>query len=195
MLLVQREILQVDRKGLLNATIVKVTGIWLDNVHSLSDQGMLHDPGILASQAHTIIPHNVAFLTKDLDTYNSDCDDLSTAQAVPMDNISNYGFEVISELNRLTKDFRKHFTPQQELSAEQAFLLRISSPTTESSTTPPVKVDVPSELPKRSESYEKCLNLNAEFSKSKQAYDDLLKNYSQLKKHCISLELSIQLNQ
>ncbi|GKC98703.1 hypothetical protein Tco_1168978 [Tanacetum coccineum] len=47
----------------------------------------------------------------------------------------------------------------------------------------------------RSESCDKCLNLDAEFSKSKQTYNDLLKNYSQLEKHCIFLELTIQLNQ
>ncbi|GKE45704.1 hypothetical protein Tco_1472988 [Tanacetum coccineum] len=33
------------------------------------------------------------------------------------------------------------------------------------------------------ESCEKCLNLDVEFSKSKQAYNDLLKNYTQLEKH------------
>nr|GEV72023.1 hypothetical protein [Tanacetum cinerariifolium] len=58
MLHAQAEILQVDRKGLLNATTVK---------------------------------------TEDLDTYDSDCDDLSNAQAVLMANISNYGSDVISE--------------------------------------------------------------------------------------------------
>ncbi|GJX21546.1 hypothetical protein Tco_0225991 [Tanacetum coccineum] len=42
---------------------------------------------------------------------------------------------------------------------------------------------------------EKCLNLDAELSKSKRAYSDLLKNYSQLEKHCISLEVSLQLKQ
>ncbi|GKA21322.1 hypothetical protein Tco_0701311 [Tanacetum coccineum] len=52
------------------------------------------------------------------------------------------------KLNRLSEDFRKRFTPQQELSAEQAFWLRISNPTIESSNKPPVKVEVPSELPK-----------------------------------------------
>nr|GEZ04297.1 hypothetical protein [Tanacetum cinerariifolium] len=35
--------------------------------------------------------------TEDLDTYDSDCDDLSNVQAVLMANISNYGFDVISE--------------------------------------------------------------------------------------------------
>ncbi|GKB41359.1 hypothetical protein Tco_0886301 [Tanacetum coccineum] len=52
------------------------------------------------------------------------------------------------KLNRLTEDFGKRFTPQQELSAEQAFWLRISNPSIEPSFTPPVIVDVPSELPK-----------------------------------------------
>ncbi|GJZ30506.1 retrovirus-related pol polyprotein from transposon TNT 1-94 [Tanacetum coccineum] len=45
------------------------------------------------------------------------------------------------------------------------------------------------------ESCEKCLNLDAELSKSKQTYNDFLKNYSQLEKHCISLEASMQLEQ
>ncbi|GJT28346.1 retrovirus-related pol polyprotein from transposon TNT 1-94 [Tanacetum coccineum] len=36
--------------------------------------------------------------TEDLDTYDSDCNDLSNAQAVLMANISNYGSDVISEV-------------------------------------------------------------------------------------------------
>ncbi|GJU73194.1 hypothetical protein Tco_1264599 [Tanacetum coccineum] len=213
------------------------------------------------------------------------------------------------KLNRLTEDFGKRFSPQQELSAEQAFWFHILNPTIEPPYTPPVIVDVPSELPKRTtpsalkegewgfehtktvfnneiipflnflkdifnvfdkdllneimevqivfdqmevvvqqslvdkqcleiakkeillendrllqkimsqdvlltvmnsmslnndsvnmemqkcESCKKCLNLDAELSKSKQAYNDFLKNYSQLEKHCISLEASMQLQQ
>nr|GEX77409.1 retrotransposon protein, putative, Ty3-gypsy subclass [Tanacetum cinerariifolium] len=41
----------------------------------------LADLEILAGQAQIIIPHNAAFQTEDLDTYDSDCDDLSNAQA------------------------------------------------------------------------------------------------------------------
>ncbi|GJY47638.1 hypothetical protein Tco_0436701 [Tanacetum coccineum] len=37
-------------------------------------------------------------VTEDLDTYDSDCDDLSSVQAVLMANISNYGSNVISEV-------------------------------------------------------------------------------------------------
>nr|GEZ91978.1 hypothetical protein [Tanacetum cinerariifolium] len=186
----------------------------------------LADLQIPAGQAQIIIPYNAAFQTEDLDTYDSDCDDLSNAQAVLMDNISKYGSDVISEvpnsetylndmdnkktlileeesrskmsekakdseviakkishkridyekLNRLTDDFGKRFTPQYEMSAKQAFWLHISKSSNESSL-PPVRVKVASELPKRSESCEKCLNLDAEFSKSKQEYNDLLKKY------------------
>ncbi|GJS52069.1 hypothetical protein Tco_0625431 [Tanacetum coccineum] len=237
------------------------------------------------------------------------------------------------KLNSLTDDFGKRFSPQQELSAEQAFWFHTLNPTIEPSYTPPVIVDVPSELPKVSlvnaslkklkfhltqfdsvvkkrttpsaleegewgfehtkavfnneiipflkslkdifnvfdkdllneitevqtvfdqmeasvqqfsidkkcleiakkeillendrllqkimsqdvmltvmnsmslnnnyvnmnlqkcDLCETCLNLDAELSKSKQAYSDLLKNHSQLEKHCISLELSMQLKQ
>ncbi|GJX43246.1 retrovirus-related pol polyprotein from transposon TNT 1-94 [Tanacetum coccineum] len=181
----------------------------------------LADPGIPADQAQTIIPHNAAFQTEDLDTYDSDCDDLSTAQAVLMANISNYGSDIISEVPNsetylndmdnqsvqalqdfeqtpvmdftdneissdsniipysqylqetqqetvqdtnlqaqqdsmilsvieqiLIDDFEKRFSPQQELSAEQAFWFHILNPSIESSYTPPVIVEVPSELPK-----------------------------------------------
>ncbi|GJZ52801.1 hypothetical protein Tco_0607686 [Tanacetum coccineum] len=45
------------------------------------------------------------------------------------------------------------------------------------------------------DSCQKCLNFDAELSKSKQAYNDFLKNYPQLEKHCISLEASMQLQQ
>ncbi|GKC09670.1 hypothetical protein Tco_1001280 [Tanacetum coccineum] len=41
---------------------------------------------------------------------------------------------------------------------------------------------------------ESC-NLEAELLKSQNAFNDLLKSHSQLEKHCISLECSIQLNQ
>ncbi|GJS26406.1 hypothetical protein Tco_0487026 [Tanacetum coccineum] len=42
--------------------------------------------------------NNDAFQTEDLDTYDSDCDDVSNAKAVLMANISKYGSNVISEV-------------------------------------------------------------------------------------------------
>ncbi|GJS72878.1 retrovirus-related pol polyprotein from transposon TNT 1-94 [Tanacetum coccineum] len=58
----------------------------------------LADPGVPDGQAvQTIIPNNAAFQTEDLDTYDSDYDDISNAKAVLMANISNYGSDVILE--------------------------------------------------------------------------------------------------
>ncbi|GJW42550.1 hypothetical protein Tco_0071349 [Tanacetum coccineum] len=59
----------------------------------------LADPGVQDGQeVQTIIPNNVAFQTEDLDTYDSDCDDISNAKVVLMANISNYGSDVILEV-------------------------------------------------------------------------------------------------
>nr|GEW60368.1 retrovirus-related Pol polyprotein from transposon TNT 1-94 [Tanacetum cinerariifolium] len=101
---VLRETMQVDRKGLLNATTVKhkamlaeaqEAGKFLDE----EQLAFLADLGVLDGQVvQTIIPHNVALHTKDLDTYDSDYDDISNPKAVPMANISNYGSDVISEV-------------------------------------------------------------------------------------------------
>ncbi|GJT14569.1 retrovirus-related pol polyprotein from transposon TNT 1-94 [Tanacetum coccineum] len=326
------------------------------------DKAML----VEAQEARQILDEEqLTFL--DLDTYDSDCDDILNAKAVLMANISNYGSDVISEVphsqtylndmenqsvhamqdfeqtpavdftnNKIHSDsniIMKLFTPQQELSAEQAFWLRMSNPTSKPSDVSPVKIEAPKELPKaslvneslkklkfhlarfdnvvkirttpnahtegewgfehtkavfnneiipflkslkdifnvfdrdllneimevqtvfdqmdaavqqssvdkqcleiakkelllendrllqqimsqdvlltvmnsmsligesvnmdrkRKESCDKCFNLEAELLKSQNAHNDLLKSYSQLEKHCISLELSIQLNQ
>ncbi|GJW62342.1 uncharacterized mitochondrial protein-like protein [Tanacetum coccineum] len=59
----------------------------------------LADPSIPDGQAaQTTIPNNAAFQTKDLDAYDSNCDDVSTAQAVLMTNLYNNGSDVISEV-------------------------------------------------------------------------------------------------
>ncbi|GKA26016.1 hypothetical protein Tco_0712125 [Tanacetum coccineum] len=54
------------------------------------------------------------------------------------------------KLNKLSDDFGKRFTPQQELSTEQAFWLRMSNPTNKPSDASPVKIEAPKELPKSS---------------------------------------------
>nr|GEU48225.1 hypothetical protein [Tanacetum cinerariifolium] len=79
---------------------------------------------------------------EDLDTYDSNCDDVSNAKAVLIANISNYGYDVISE------DFGKHFVPKQELSADEAFWYHMLNPSTKSSDALPIKIEAPKELPK-----------------------------------------------
>ncbi|GKE04857.1 hypothetical protein Tco_1396875, partial [Tanacetum coccineum] len=58
----------------------------------------LADPCIPDCQAaQTTIPNNAAFQTKDLDAYDSNCDDVSNAKAALMANLFNYGLDVILE--------------------------------------------------------------------------------------------------
>ncbi|GJZ71597.1 retrovirus-related pol polyprotein from transposon TNT 1-94, partial [Tanacetum coccineum] len=46
----------------------------------------------------TVITHNAAYQADDLDAYDSNCDDFSTAKAVLMANLSSYGSDVLSEV-------------------------------------------------------------------------------------------------
>nr|GEZ12940.1 hypothetical protein [Tanacetum cinerariifolium] len=58
----------------------------------------LADSGILEGQAiQTVITHNVAYLADDLDTYDSDCDELNTTKVALMANLSQYGSDVLTE--------------------------------------------------------------------------------------------------
>nr|GEU60802.1 hypothetical protein [Tanacetum cinerariifolium] len=106
MLLVLGETMQVDRQGLFNAKTVKDKAM-LAEAHEagqILDEGQLTflaDLGVPYGQAvQSIIPNNAASQTEDLDTYNSDCDDISNAKAVLMANISNYGFDIILEATK-----------------------------------------------------------------------------------------------
>ncbi|GJV90688.1 retrovirus-related pol polyprotein from transposon TNT 1-94 [Tanacetum coccineum] len=57
----------------------------------------LADPGIAKGPVtHSIITHNAAYQADDLDAYDSDCNDISTAKAVLMANLSSYGSDVLS---------------------------------------------------------------------------------------------------
>ncbi|GJZ80991.1 retrovirus-related pol polyprotein from transposon TNT 1-94 [Tanacetum coccineum] len=58
----------------------------------------LSDPGILEGPVtQSVITHNAAYQAYDLDAYDSDCDEISTAKAVLMANLSSYGSDVLFE--------------------------------------------------------------------------------------------------
>ncbi|GKA30265.1 hypothetical protein Tco_0716570, partial [Tanacetum coccineum] len=58
----------------------------------------LSDPGIPEGQAtQTVITHNAAYQDDDLDTYDSDCDELNTAKVALMANLSHYGLDALAE--------------------------------------------------------------------------------------------------
>nr|GEU50108.1 retrovirus-related Pol polyprotein from transposon TNT 1-94 [Tanacetum cinerariifolium] len=169
--------------------------------------------------------------TEDLDTYDSDCDDLSNAHAVLMANISNYGSDVILEATvqdtnlqaqqgsmilsvieqivEVPIELPKVSLVNESLKKLKFQLAQFDSVVKKRTTPNALTEDIVSTIMscmslnvdcmnvdiQRSESCEKCLNLDVESSKSKQAYNDLLNKYSQLEKHCMSLEVSIQLKQ
>ncbi|GJV74231.1 retrovirus-related pol polyprotein from transposon TNT 1-94 [Tanacetum coccineum] len=213
----------------------------------------LADPGVPASQAQTIIPHNVTFQTKDLDTYDSDCDDLSNAQAVLMANISTY-VDVPSELPKVTlvkaslkklkfhlaqfdSVVKKRTTPSALEEGEWGFkhtknvfnneiipflislkdIFNVFDKDLLNEITEVQTIFDQMEVSVQQSSVNKqCVEITKKelllendrllhkimsqdvmitFFKSKQAYNALLKSHSQLEKHCISLEVSNQLNQ
>ncbi|GJT65105.1 hypothetical protein Tco_1016585 [Tanacetum coccineum] len=59
----------------------------------------LADPGIAEGLVtQSVITHNAAYQADDLDAYDSDYDEISTAKAVLMANLSSYGSDVLSEV-------------------------------------------------------------------------------------------------
>ncbi|GJV76165.1 retrovirus-related pol polyprotein from transposon TNT 1-94 [Tanacetum coccineum] len=154
-----------------------------------------------------------AYQADDLDAYDSDCDEISTAKAILMANLSSYGSNVLSEeedrskmilkqsdpmvsekkvnikpinyaeLNQLFEDFGKRFVPQQELSDEQAFRLQTSHPNTDQSTSSPVKIEAPRELPKDVNNFVKkvAMQLNKEiFQKNNISVNHTKPSFDQL---------------
>ncbi|GKC05397.1 hypothetical protein Tco_0997007, partial [Tanacetum coccineum] len=58
----------------------------------------LADPGIVEGPVtQSVMTHNAAYQADDLDAYDSDCDEISTAKVVLMANLSGYGSDVLSE--------------------------------------------------------------------------------------------------
>ncbi|GKB91964.1 hypothetical protein Tco_0964236 [Tanacetum coccineum] len=58
----------------------------------------LADPGVTDGQVSQTITHNATFQTDDLDAYNFDGDDISSAKAVLMANLSSCYSDVLSEV-------------------------------------------------------------------------------------------------
>nr|GEU64028.1 ribonuclease H-like domain-containing protein [Tanacetum cinerariifolium] len=89
--------------------------------HYLKEQlAFLSDPGILNDQAaQTTILNTAAIQTEDLDAYDSNYDGVSNAKAVLMANLSNYGLDIILELQVFYDD-----TYKQALGYQNPFYLK-----------------------------------------------------------------------
>ncbi|GJY67179.1 hypothetical protein Tco_0469417 [Tanacetum coccineum] len=83
---------------------------------------LLADPGISETPvAQQTIPQNSAFQTDDLDAYDSDCDDLSSAKAILVVNLSSCDPEVLSEVpysNSYPNDMINHDVQEMQYSEQ-----------------------------------------------------------------------------
>nr|GEU68881.1 hypothetical protein [Tanacetum cinerariifolium] len=65
-----------------------------------NELAFLADPGVVEGQAtQTVITHNAAYQTDDLDAYDSDCDELNTAKVAFMANLSHYDSDALTEVH------------------------------------------------------------------------------------------------
>ncbi|GKA65843.1 retrovirus-related pol polyprotein from transposon TNT 1-94 [Tanacetum coccineum] len=99
----------------------------------------LADPRVADVQdTQTTITHNAAFQTDDLDAYDSDYDDISSAKGILMANLSSYDSDVLSKI--------PHSDNYQNDMTNQSFSNPISEQPVVQTT--PVRTEAPSELPK-----------------------------------------------
>ncbi|GJY03451.1 hypothetical protein Tco_0369391, partial [Tanacetum coccineum] len=69
------------------------------NCQGKEELEFLDDPSIAEGPVtQSVITHNAAYQVDDLGAYDSDCDEISTAKAVLMANLSSYGSDVLSEV-------------------------------------------------------------------------------------------------
>ncbi|GJW75784.1 hypothetical protein Tco_0135154 [Tanacetum coccineum] len=64
-----------------------------EEMEFLADLGVAEGP-----VTQTVITDNATYQSDDLDAYDSNCDDFSTAKAIIMANLSSYGSDVLSEV-------------------------------------------------------------------------------------------------
>nr|GEV03628.1 hypothetical protein [Tanacetum cinerariifolium] len=99
----------------------------------------LADPGITETQTSLyVITNNVAYQADDLDAYDSDCDEISSAKIALMMNLSHYGFDNLAE-----KEESRNI--DRELALEKQNSGNSKEPNLSSRT---IIVEVPKELPK-----------------------------------------------
>nr|GEU77133.1 reverse transcriptase domain-containing protein [Tanacetum cinerariifolium] len=112
-----------------------LTTVVTSSAPNLRGSEMQNDPGTTESSSNqNVVTTNAAYQAKDLEAYDSDCDELNSVKIALMANLSHYGSDNLAET---------------ELYAEQAFWSQYSVKTDEpnlsASTT---VVEVPKELPK-----------------------------------------------
>ncbi|GKA61467.1 hypothetical protein Tco_0760874 [Tanacetum coccineum] len=72
----------------------------------------------------TVITHNVAYQADDLDAYDSDCDEINTANVSLMENLSHYGSDALAEINLDNKSVNDTLSAELERYKEQVKVLK-----------------------------------------------------------------------
>ncbi|GJU03990.1 retrovirus-related pol polyprotein from transposon TNT 1-94 [Tanacetum coccineum] len=119
----------------------------LDNVKAQQIRPMLYDGTVIAKKTNVI---SVADSKEILMLEEESRSKMLLKQSDPMVLEKKVNIIPINyaEFNRLSKDFGKHFIPQQELFDKQAFWLQTLHPNTDQSASSPVKIEAPRELHK-----------------------------------------------
>nr|GEV26018.1 hypothetical protein [Tanacetum cinerariifolium] len=91
-------------------------------VLNVEELEFLADPRVADGPVtQTVITHNAAYQSDDLDAYDSDCDNFSTAKVVLMANLSSYRSDVLSEeKNAQFADFEKEINYLKQTLSEQS---------------------------------------------------------------------------
>nr|GEW64898.1 Gag-Pol polyprotein [Tanacetum cinerariifolium] len=108
----------------------------------------LADPGIAEAQTiQYVITNNAAYQADDLDSYESDCDEISSAKIALMANLSHYGSDNLAEDN---KSFNETLTAELKRYKDQVRILKEGNNVDKvlDSCAQPAQVEVPKELPK-----------------------------------------------
>ncbi|GJX51931.1 integrase, catalytic region, zinc finger, CCHC-type containing protein, partial [Tanacetum coccineum] len=93
----------------------------------------LADPGIPEAQAtQTVITHNAAYQADDLDTYDSNCDELNTAKFALMANLSHYGSDILSESN-VVNHSETEMTSDSNITPYSQYLIESQQPAIQNS--------------------------------------------------------------
>ncbi|GJU55653.1 hypothetical protein Tco_1229367 [Tanacetum coccineum] len=98
----QEEIIQFGDKVLLVEAQGNGKVLNEEELEFLTDLGIAEGP-----VTQSVITQNAAYQADDLDAYDSDCDEISTAKAVLMANLSSYGSNVLSEVPKLPDNTNK----------------------------------------------------------------------------------------
>ncbi|GJX77900.1 hypothetical protein Tco_0324711 [Tanacetum coccineum] len=95
----EQELILQEQEELFRDKVLLVEAQRNGKVLNKEELEFLADPGVAEGPAtQSVITHSAAYQADDLDAHDSDCDEISTAKAVLMANLSSYGSDVLPEV-------------------------------------------------------------------------------------------------